>query len=53
MKINPPKNPSHDFFGDIDGSILCFPNLTPIKKANESKHHDNIRMINIIKGSIK
>src|SRR5262245_8301202 len=35
-KINPPKNPSNDFFGEMEGWILCLPNSEPAKYATVS-----------------
>ena len=29
----PPKNPSHDFAGEIEGAILCLPKRVPTKNA--------------------
>ena len=40
----PPKNPSHDFFGEIEGANLFLPNLTPIKYAKESYIHVKMKI---------
>ena len=53
MKIKPPKNPSHDFFGEIDGRILCFPNLTPIMYANVSNVQVSMNINNMSSLSIQ
>ena len=46
INMIPPKNPSQDFFGEIEGANLFLPNLTPIKYANESYTHVKIKIIN-------
>ena len=45
INILPPINPSHDFFGEIEGANLFLPNLTPIKYAKESYIHVKMKII--------
>jgi hypothetical protein len=47
----PPINPSHDFFGEIRGIILCLPNFDPMIYAKVSNTHVSIKSINIGDGS--
>ena len=41
---NPPTRPSHDFFGEIRGNILCRPSKEPTKNAPVSLSHISTNM---------
>ena len=48
VNIKPPRNPSQDFFGDIEGKIFLFPKLIPKIYAKVSNVQVNIKINKII-----